>query len=140
MTPSRPKLLLVEPDGDLGQEIARRLAGSFEVTVADGGKQALRDLELLPADVVLMELDLPGELGIGLLAELRRARANVVLVPMVTEGDRFSRIEAMVREVANDLLVKPVDLDRLDGTLTHLYRIRRADGRSAANEAGGALP
>ncbi len=103
MTPSdgpRPPIPVADDDPDMREYIARLLSSRFEVTAVADGQAALdRQIELLPSDVVMPELD-----GLGLL---RRMRADPALksVPVILLSARAEekRIEAALRQTHDRL-------------------------------------
>jgi DNA-binding response OmpR family regulator len=79
----RKKILLVEDDAGLRAlfKLALRVHG-FDVHEAGGGYEALRQLETLEPDLVVLDLGLPGIDGLTVHRELS-ARAMMRQIPIV---------------------------------------------------------
>ena len=77
--------VLVVDDNGVNRELARCLleAAGAEVTEAGGGAQALEQLALVPVDVVLMDLRMPGLDGRRTLARLRQTPGPNMNVPVL---------------------------------------------------------
>ena len=116
------KLLLIEDN----QAMQTTLQRSFErrgmqvVLCGDGARALDRWRAALP-DVVLLDLSLPGEDGLSVLAA---ARAEGLLTPVIiltargTVGDRVLGLNTG----ADDYLAKPFDLDELEARVRALVR------------------
>lgn len=76
------------------------------------------------ADVVLLDLGLPGEDGLGYARELREIGATGVIV--VSERSEVSTRIAALNEGADDYLTKPVHLDELAARVGSVARRRTA--------------
>ncbi len=88
------------------------LRGECEVDTAESVDAALRALAATPADLVLLDLVMPGRGGFELLAELsRRKDAPPVLVLTATRLEETAR-EARARGAA-DCLRKPFEVEAL---------------------------
>jgi DNA-binding response OmpR family regulator len=128
---AKHQLLIIEPDPDMRASLVDYLEDSFDVVCVRRGDEAIGYLGDHVVDVVLTEIDLPGELGITVLTELRDSGHTSGIVAVYGYGDRFQRLEPMARRVADVVLVKPLELGRLERTLLSLCPTRRGDGESA---------
>jgi len=126
--------LLVVDDDEGGRELlARRLARrGYEVVGCPDGETALRHLAEHPADLVLLDLDMPGLGGMGTLESLRRRFSPTELpVVVVTGRAEDAGAVAALGQGANDYVVKPFDAATLEARVrTHLSLSRL--GRDAA--------
>ena len=107
-----PRVLVVDDELGVRESIRMILRGDCEVTTADSVDAALRSLASDPADLVLLDLVMPGRSGLELLAELAgRDDAPPVLVLTAT------RLEETAREAralgAVDCLRKPFEVQAL---------------------------
>lgn len=104
-------LLLVEDDPALREVLTERLAArGAEVVGVDNGLAALTRLEVARFDAVVLDLDLPGLDGQGVLRALRHAQgARMPPVLVVTAGHGPEVVEACLALGARDVLAKPVD-------------------------------
>jgi two-component system sensor histidine kinase/response regulator len=127
------RLLLVE-DNDINQQVARELLESFGITVelAENGEEAIERLNKEPFDGVLMDMQMPVMDGVTATREIRKnpqfARLPIIALTanvMVREQKEF--IDAGM----NDHIGKPIDPDRLVGTLAKWIHPLRAEDNPA---------
>jgi len=107
-----PRVLVVDDEPGVRESIRMILRGECEVATADSVDAALQSLAEAKADLVLLDLVMPGRGGLELLAELkRRGGAPPVLVLTAT------RLEETAREAralgAADCLRKPFEVETL---------------------------
>ncbi|WP_345776332.1 response regulator transcription factor [Luteimonas salinisoli] len=116
-------MLLVEDDVEIGRLVSGYLAGhGFAVEAAASGGELRRALETRAPDLVLLDLGLPDEDGLGLLQYLRQRWQGPVLV-VSGRGEAVERVVGLELG-ADDYVTKPFDLREL------LARIRSALRRS----------
>jgi two-component system response regulator RegX3 len=136
------RILIVEDDDAIAQglQLNLKLAG-FAAEVAANGESALALLDREPMHLILLDIALPGQSGLEVLAALR-ARASAV--PVIVLSARQHEVDkvAALRLGADDYVTKPFGvaelLARIDAVL------RRAAGaevpaRDAAPDSGGVL-
>ena len=95
-------------------EIARNRG--FSVHTADSTAGARAALEAHMADIVLLDLKLPGGGGLALLEEIRTLYPETVVIVMTAYATVSSAVEAM-RSGASEYLTKPFTLDELGEVL-----------------------
>ncbi|MGC1270222.1 MAG: response regulator transcription factor [Croceibacterium sp.] len=130
-TPSITRVLIVDPDAGLRAEMARFLEQfGFLVMEAPGGTVAVEILASQGADIVIMDVLMPGEDGLSLARalSLRPELAIIIVSGLGGEVDRIVGLEAG----ADDYLAKPVSLREL------LARIRAVRRRIRSHEAAAA--
>src|ERR1041385_1359697 len=117
------RALFIDDDVDFLEGVAEIAAQEgFAVTVAHSLEQARAHLAKGPADLVLVDLNLPDGHGIDLLRELKEtSSSDVVIVSGAATVD--SAIEAL-RLGALDYLTKPLDNRRLKAVLANVLRLR----------------
>ncbi|AJC16979.1 response regulator [Pandoraea sputorum] len=110
MAPARSvaRLLVVDDDPQIRDLLSDYLRESgFDVATAADGVQMWAQLAAIPADVVVLDLMLPGEDGLSLCRQLH-ARGDVSVVMLTSRSTLFDRIVGL--EVgADDYLPKPFD-------------------------------
>ena len=116
----KPTVLVVEDERALIELYVRWLEGDYEVRTAEGGQQALEELDD-DVDVVLLDRLMPGMSGDEVLAELRK-RTTDCKVAMVTAVEPDFDVITMGFD---DYLTKPVERDEL------LQTVRRLLSRTA---------
>ncbi len=121
-------ILVVDDDADarLIMRAALRKAG-FEVRLAEGGQDALDQFAALPADMVMLDVDMPGGLGGNEVCAMLRAQAGPLLpIVMVTGMDDIHSVEVAYRQGATDFIAKPVNWATLGHRVRYLFRGRQA--------------
>ena len=121
------RVLLVEDEPDLADPLAYLLGREgFEVEIADDGEKALRLFQEQGADVILLDLMLPGIPGTEVCRQIR-AHSQVPIV-MLTAKDSEVDIVVGLELGADDYVTKPYSLREL------LARMRAVLRRSAQPE------
>ena len=122
---SSRKVLVVEPDTTVRREIrqACELDG-YQVVEADGGSDALRQIESVRPSVVLLEVTLPDTAGFDVCRELRKIDPAVPVIMMSSRSDEIDAVVAL--EIgADDYVTKPLRLRELVARMAaHLRRAR----------------
>lgn len=125
MTPLR--LLLVDDEPlaiDLLRVVVDRIGGAEIVGIAHEGQDALRLIDALRPDAILLDIEMPGLSGVDVVGALPPALLPAII--FVTAFDRYA-VKAFEFGVV-DYLVKPVEPKRLE---TALDRVRHAAAQPA---------
>jgi len=114
-----PHVLLIEDDALVRKLLEKRLLlAGWEVTALRDGRDLLARIAERPADLVLVDLGLPGADGLTLVEQLRQQGITVPI--LVLTAYELPHLHATVRGVgANDLVQKPYDQEEL------IHRMRR---------------
>ncbi|MBK9361858.1 MAG: response regulator transcription factor [Rubrivivax sp.] len=125
------KLLLIEDNPALQTTLQRSFERrGLQVVLCGDGSRALDRWRASVPDVVLLDLSLPGQDGLSVLAAARAeglATPVLILTARGTVGDRVLGLNTG----ADDYLAKPFDLDELEARVHALVR-RVAPARAAA--------
>src|SRR5579872_1234583 len=122
---SARKVLVVDPDTATRREIrAACEQDGYQVIEADGGAEALRQVEHSRPSVVLLEVTLPDTAGFDVCRELRKMDAGVPVIMMSSRSEEIDVVVAL--EIgADDYVGKPLRLRELVARMTaHLRRTR----------------
>lgn len=123
--PDTPLRTLVVDDEAMAIERMQVLLSRFEdvnlVGTASTGGQALRLIEALSPDVLLLDISMPGLDGIGVAQAIQRMPRRPAVV-FVTAFDQYAVTAFDV--AAADYLLKPVDPARLAKALTRVRELR----------------
>jgi DNA-binding response OmpR family regulator len=123
------RIALVEDDHDLRQSTAEYLTGAgYNVWGAHSAEAFYRQFAADPADVVVLDIGLPGEDGLSLAGLLKsNPRVAIIILSAHDElGDRLAGLHAG----ADRYLVKPVNLAELAANIDALAkRLRQAADR-----------
>ena len=92
-----------------------KIAG-FRVHAATSGQQAIELFWEEPADIVLLDFNMPDITGIQALTEIKEMQPSVPVFIMSGKGDIPIAVSAM-RQGACDFIVKPMDFNALISTL-----------------------
>ncbi len=84
----------------------------FEVEGVERGEVAIERFEARPFDVVVTDLKMPGVDGLEVLAHVRAADPEAIVVMMTAHGTIATAVEAM-RRGAFDYVTKPFEMDEL---------------------------
>ena len=123
---SPPSVLLVEDDDDslfILKSILR--TKGYQVLEAWDGKTAVAVAEAETLDLILLDLQLPGLNGLGVIHHLRD-NPNLENVPVVimTGHDPEKYRAKAIEAGCDDFLLKPIDFDRLDTILDYFVPIK----------------
>ncbi|MBX3471282.1 MAG: sigma-54-dependent Fis family transcriptional regulator [Planctomycetes bacterium] len=134
------RLLLVDDDPGLREVLRADLTDrGYEVLARARAAEGLATLEAgAPIDVVITDLNLPGESGLDLCARSARARPEVPVLVITGHGSLEAAVGA-IRAGAYDFITKPFDLDVLDVAIARAVRQRRRPRRAAADDPLAAL-
>ncbi len=127
------KALLIDDERLARSELRRLLAGCPDVEVAGeaaNAKQAREQIEALAPDLIFLDVQMPGETGLELLASLELPVPDVIFT---TAYDEFA-VKAFELN-ALDYLLKPVDPARLAAALDKLRAKRGAPAAPADRPA-----
>ena len=128
---SGARILVVDDAPQMRRLLGKGLAGAgYDVTTAASGEEALAAFADHPADLVILDLAMPGLGGLETCRRLRERSAVPIIILSVQEreADKIAALDLG----ADDYLTKPFGLGEL------LARIRAALRRTAA--PGGAAP
>jgi CheY-like chemotaxis protein len=121
---SRPLVLVVE-DNPVNLELVEAVLNreGYEVISAVSAEEALKRLERLRPDLVLLDIQLPGLDGLG-LTRLLKANPATVEIPIValTAHARPEDRQAALEAGCVEYISKPIDTRTLPGQLAGLLR------------------
>src|SRR6185312_13219915 len=101
------RILVVDGDGEMADATGLALlSNGYEVGIATSARRARALLDEEQFELVLCEVRLPGECGLGLVQELHRTRPDVAVV-VTTEVDDVAVAEEALDAGALDYVVKP---------------------------------
>ena len=112
-TPTLLNLLIVDEERsvrDACREIASLLG--YRASAAESAEQALRMAETQSIDVVFLDLNLPGTIGLDALRQLKKRRPDIEVIVMTGHGTVESAVQAM-KLGAYDYVTKPFSMDQL---------------------------
>lgn len=127
-------IVVVDDEADIRETLEEYLGlQGFRVTCADGGAALRRIVEKESIDIVVLDINMPGEDGLS-LARFLRESTTVGIVMLTAAGEVVDRIVGL--EIgADDYIPKPVDLRELRARIKAV--LRRMSGTSGTDSPRG---
>ncbi len=117
-------VLIVDDDPSVRMAIRMALEGKYLIYTAATGADALKQIETLKPEMVLLDIGLPDIDGFEVLHRIK-TRFHDTTVIMITAVGQVKSIVETIRMGAYDYLVKPVDMQELHITLQNAFENRR---------------
>ena len=126
------RILFVEDDPEIGQLISSWLGRhDMDVTLEPRGDMALARVEAEQPDLVLLDINLPGQDGLSLARELRARDPAIGIILVTSRNDDIDKVVGL--EVgADDYVTKPFNPRELLARVKSL--LRRTGGRHDDDE------
>ena len=125
-------ILIIDDEPNVRLMFRTALASSgYQVTTAEDGETALGWLAGGKADVVLLDLHMPGLEGMDVLRRLRESGNDTPVVIVTAHGSVPNAVQAM-KLGAIDFLTKPLTPDRLRAAVAEVIE-RQADRKPVAD-------
>lgn len=121
--------ILVVDDSRGNRDVLCRMLhnNGYRTTAAEDGPRALALAARERFDAVLLDVNMPGISGLGVLSALRQSRSSAELpVIMVTTRGASEDVVEALKLGANDHVTKPVDFDILLGRLDTQLTLKRS--------------
>ena len=121
-----PLVLVVEDNAEMNRFIVETLADEYRVESAGGGEEGLRKAQALKPDLILSDVMMPGMTGDIFVRELRTHHQldEVPVVMLTAKADDELRVR-LLREGAQDYLMKPFAVEELRARVRHLVSMKR---------------
>jgi DNA-binding NtrC family response regulator len=118
--------LIVDDEPRMREMLSRAVTEmGFETQSAGSAESGLRAMDQNPADIVLLDLNLPGMGGMDMFAALRKKWARTQVIILTGYGD-LSAAQQAIRMEAVDFLAKPCPLGQLEQALERARQRRAA--------------
>jgi signal transduction histidine kinase len=127
----RPRILIVDDELGVRESLRAILQGDCETLMAGSGEEALAILKEKPIDVMTLDLKMPGQGGMRVLARARELDPDVEVLIITGYGSFDTAVEGLRLQVF-DYLAKPFDCDQVR-TLVQKALARREDRRRLKN-------
>src|SRR6478736_6188082 len=119
-----PRILVVEDDLDIAELIAHYLTGAgHSVERLTSGRDVLGRLHKAPADLVILDIMLPGMDGLQLCGAMRSdpRTAAIPVIMLTARGEESDRVSGLERG-ADDYVTKPFSPKELTARVAALLR------------------
>jgi signal transduction histidine kinase len=120
-------ILIVDDDVTARETLVALLDGNdYEINLAQDGFQALKMLETLPVDLILLDVMMPGMDGFEVCSRIRAIQkiAEVPIIILTALDDRDSLLRG-IESGADDFLTKPIDRYELIARVRTILRLNR---------------
>ncbi|MDV6330775.1 response regulator [Asticcacaulis sp. 201] len=118
---SQISVLVVDDDHDIRTLLRDHLEGNgFTCRIAEDGRAMIKALERDTYDLVVLDLNLPGEDGLTLCRNLR-AKSELPVIMLTARGDPIDRIVGLEMG-ADDYLTKPFEPRELTARIRNVLR------------------
>ena len=136
MSTPRRSILVVDDalDARLVMQAVLHKSG-YEVRLAEDGDTALRTFRERPADLVMLDVDMPGRSGYEVCAELRAFAGPLLPIVMVTGLDDMASVQAAYDCGATDFIAKPINWPLIGHRLNYLFRAHETTLNLSAAES-----
>ena len=126
-----PHVIVCDDEADLREMLAEYLGKrGFRVTEAAEGGALRAALEGGTPDLILLDINMPGEDGLSILRSLHAAGKAPPVIMLTATGDVVDRIVGLEMG-ADDYLAKPVDLRELAARIKAVMRRRATEPEPA---------
>jgi two-component system response regulator RegX3 len=130
------KILVVEDEESFSEALAYLLGREgFEVTVADSGPKAIEEFDRVGADLVLLDLMLPGLSGTEVCKQIRQ-RSDVPIIMLTAKDSEVDKVVGLELG-ADDYVTKPYSSRELVARIRAV--LRRNSDRGDTDPADGIL-
>ncbi len=115
-------ILIVDDDPEISQLVQQGLAAeNYKVDIAHDAEAAQAALKKIEYDLILLDLNLPGKDGIGILRDIRSTDRKTPILVLTGRSAVESRIECLDLG-ADDCLIKPFSFGELSARIRALRR------------------
>jgi len=108
----RPRVLIVDDELGVRESLRAILQPDCEIVTAGSGEEALALLKDTPVDVMTLDLKMPGQGGMRVLARARELDPEVEVLIITGYGSFDTAVEGLRLQVF-DYLAKPFDCDQV---------------------------
>jgi excisionase family DNA binding protein len=109
----RPRVLVVDDEASIRDLLSKTLAlAEYDVDLAPDGRAALDRLRMIPYDLLITDLRMPGVDGLTVIREARRLKADLPVIIITGFSNEASAIEAVNLGVSG-YLTKPFRVPRV---------------------------
>jgi len=125
------RILIIEDEAPLRQQIIERLAGEgYTVDASGDGREGLFLASEYPLDLAVVDLGLPGMPGLEIIRTLR-ADGHTLPILILTARGKWEEKVTGLEAGADDYLVKPFHMEELLARIKALLRRAGGNGQEA---------
>jgi two-component system response regulator AtoC len=121
------KILIIDDEYSILETLEMFLAEKgHEIYTASTGAQGMMLFEREKPDVVILDIRLPDESGLDLLAKIRGSTPDARVIIITAFHDMETTVEAMKRG-GYEYIPKPLDADAIENAVNHALQIKEID-------------
>ena len=122
-----PSILIVDDEPFILQSLSGILSDEgFEVTTATNGYEALKMIEEVAPDLVLLDVWMPGLGGLETLQEIKKNNPHIQVIIITGHGNIETAVKA-TKFGAFDLIEKPLSIDKVILAINNALNFRRLE-------------
>jgi putative two-component system response regulator len=121
--PSKETVLVVDDEAGPRESLRMILKPLYEVHTASGGQEALDLIQNKDIDVVTLDLNMPGRLGIDVLKEIRELKPNTEVI-VITGYGTLNNAQEAIRFGAGDFISKPFNVAEIISIVSKAFERR----------------
>lgn len=124
-TDSKPRVLIVEDNGDLRKYMAAELSKRYRILIATEGQEGLELAQQIP-DLIVSDLMMPGLSGLELCKQIKSGErtSHIPIILLTARADQQDRAEGL-QTGADDYIPKPFKLNELFVRIENLIESRK---------------
>ena len=129
-------IVVVDDDPDIRDELGEYLSRhGYRVSLAEDGAALRRVIGGSPADLILLDLAMPGEHGLALIGDIRKT-SDAGIIILTGTGDAVDQVVGLELGAA-DYVSKPCDLRALLARIRSVLRRAGGAGGDTAGDTAG---
>ncbi|HSS64095.1 MAG TPA: response regulator transcription factor [Gammaproteobacteria bacterium] len=137
--PEPTRILIVDDDPQVGRLLSRYLEGEgFTIRISHSANEMRAALKGFPADLLILDLGLPGEDGLTLTREIRRDSSMGIII-LTGKDEPVDRVVGLELG-ADDYVTKPFDERELLARIRTVLRRTQSRSHGKAAEPGSERP
>ena len=133
-------ILIIDDEKTIRWSLGEALKESgYDVAEAESGEKGFDYFKSHSADLILLDMKLPGDSGLEILKRVREVDPTVPIIMMTAYGEVETAVDAM-RNGAYDFTLKPFTLEKLKVTIHHALEAQQLKSEITYLKQGSASP
>jgi len=125
MVNQQERILIVDDEAAIRKLLCRKLSGEgYHCEEAESAEQTLDKLKSSPAELVILDIKMPGKSGIDVLPEIKAGYPHITVIMATAVNETSVAIQCM-REGVDDYVCKPFNLDEVALSVAKILEKRR---------------
>lgn len=124
-------IFVVDDEPSIREGVASELEDDYAVCSYETAEDALDAFKAEPADLILLDIELPGIKGTEALSEFKTLKPDVLVI-MITAYEDIRLVITSMKNGAYDYIVKPIHMEALEVTIANALETIRLRKEIAA--------